>query len=932
MFGHRTRDISFYFQHALNDLRSGGRRTLFVLLCVAVGVAAVVSLQTLGAMIENGLVGSLQEMNRGDIRIDAPEALTQEILNNAETRDYFDSGGRFGVTVMTIEGVRTFENWFRARDAGVEIAYEHYFINNLFASIGGMTKLGGKSTLAQGLYFNFDRFPLYGEIYLQNGAPIGMAMKKPTDVVISETIATEHGFRVGDQVTLNGAGDTVFTISGIVDLNRNEGVIDLAASILGTYYVNTTALPYFTDYEPAKVGAAGDGNLYVVELYIKLSETDPDKVEALARDFRRDYPMVDVVSTANVRAQNQGLSDAISRLVLLMGLLSLLIGGIGIINTMLVVVARRQTEIAILKTIGLQAHQISALFLIEALVLGLVGSLFGIGLGILGSRGLQLIAESTLGQTLEWVFPPVIAARGLALGLIITALFALLPTLIAGQVRPNHILRPTTQTLPRASLRQSRIALAIGLLLLAGIVWSILGFSMSNLILSIGVVLAGSILIALLTGLTWLLVTLLRRLPEPPWVDFKLALRLLTGNPTRVVTTMLALVVGIQVLGLLTMVTVSLREQLQVSLVESIGGNAFILTTPGDDWRARQTEVDALLQDVPGVQAYSMVATFDVDFVEVIKRDGSRQTLDDLVQRVNRGVEDEAERMVNRSQLGFSFSQIDGRSVSAALPLKSFSGDNRQLRPTDSGQRVVVLTGNAVIKKTGIEAGDILVMDFRNGSDPTRIKFTVVGVSDESLVSSLSTLGSVIVAPLDAFGEVQPQGVGVVVQVQDRHFSDLRDAVAVDLPGAFVLDTRLVNALVNKIIERFAALPLLVAALALVSSSIVIANSVALSTLERRREIATLKAVGVQRERVLGMLLMENSLLGLVGGLLGVGLAVIFLLVIWQVLFGGRLGNAVPLGVAFALMGLCVVVAVGAALGTAWGASSEKPLTVLRGE
>jgi putative ABC transport system permease protein len=111
---------------------------------------------------------------------------------------------------------------------------------------------------------------------------------------------------------------------------------------------------------------------------------------------------------------------------------------------------------------------------------------------------------------------------------------------------------------------------------------------------------------------------------------------------------------------------------------------------------------------------------------------------------------------------------------------------------------------------------------------------------------------------------------------------------------------------------------------------------VALTTMERRREIAIMKAVGLQRERVLGMLLLENALMGLIGGLIGVGIGLVALMLL-QANMQAAAGNAiqlnfVPYGPAFILMGLCILVALVAALATAWGASGEKPLNVLRYE
>src|SRR4051812_8953081 len=62
-------NIRFYVKHSLNDLHMNGQRTFLALMCIAAGVAAIVSLQTLAVMIQSSLVGSLQESNRGDIQL-----------------------------------------------------------------------------------------------------------------------------------------------------------------------------------------------------------------------------------------------------------------------------------------------------------------------------------------------------------------------------------------------------------------------------------------------------------------------------------------------------------------------------------------------------------------------------------------------------------------------------------------------------------------------------------------------------------------------------------------------------------------------------------------------------------------------------------------------------------------------------------------------
>ena len=187
-------------------------------------------------------------------------------------------------------------------------------------------------------------------------------------------------------------------------------------------------------------------------------------------------------------------------------------------------------------------------------------------------------------------------------------------------------------------------------------------------------------------------------------------------------------------------------------------------------------------------------------------------------------------------------------------------------------------------------------------------------------------------APIDAFPTgLSPDTVNAIVDVNKDQVAELKRTMK-DIPGSFVLETRLINDLLNRLIQQFTSFPILVASLALIVGGIVIANSVALSTLERRREIGIMKAVGLQRERVLGMLLLENGVMGLIGGLIGVGIGSVILIVLISLMFGSALQDAIPYFTALQLMALCVGIALLAAVFTAWGAAGEKPLNVLRYE
>jgi putative ABC transport system permease protein len=157
----------------------------------------------------------------------------------------------------------------------------------------------------------------------------------------------------------------------------------------------------------------------------------------------------------------------------------------------------------------------------------------------------------------------------------------------------------------------------------------------------------------------------------------------------------------------------------------------------------------------------------------------------------------------------------------------------------------------------------------------------------------------------------------------------LRQQLA-SLPGVFVIDNAALTHLITNLLGTFTAIPTMVALLGLIVGGVVIANSVSLTTMEQRREIAVMKSVGLHRERVLFMILLENGILGLIGGLIGVGIGLFALVVLIGTT--GAPGSAIPIGTALLLMLLCVIVALVAAMSTAWSASGEKPLNVLRYE
>jgi putative ABC transport system permease protein len=272
---------------------------------------------------------------------------------------------------------------------------------------------------------------------------------------------------------------------------------------------------------------------------------------------------------------------------------------------------------------------------------------------------------------------------------------------------------------------------------------------------------------------------------------------------------------------------------------------------------------------------------------------------------------------------------LAGRDLAGSGELTTPIASGRALNRSDVGTNHVVVNG-MLADTLGINVGNSISYMIENRLHA----FKVVGV--ESTTSFAFDLGGAVAdnTYLRRIGALTSKDVEnystTYLRIEDgaiqQDLAQLRQA----LPDAQILDLGLVTGILGKWIDRFALFPEIIAALSLFAGAVIIANSVALGMFERRREIAIMKAVGAKRRLVLRQLLSENAVLGFVGAVIGTGLAMIATAIVDQQVL--RISASFEWLVVAGLLALGTALAMGAALITAWPASGEKPLTVLRYE
>jgi putative ABC transport system permease protein len=924
--------LNFYARHSINDLRVNGQRTFFALLCIAAGVAAIVSLGTLASMIEGTLTGNLQVSNRADIQIDtlsgfrAGNPNVEAQLNAAVEAGDLDAestglfGGNTTSYTLTLSGVETLRDWFDAQLPGSALTYRLEILSPIELFFG--TGAGGSiSVPATGASVNqlspivieSARYPLYGQIVSQDGTPLAQLLSAPTDIVLSDRVARDLSANVGDTVRISGA-DGDFTVRGIIDESQEiTSPTQTLEALFGFYMLDTRALDLFPNVEPR-----------VSRVYARLPDasTTSEALNDANVDLRVAFPYLDITTTEDLRADYEQIASSIDQLTGVMGLVSILIGSIGIVNTMQVIVRRRTLEVAVLKTIGLQGNQVTVLFLVEALIMGVIGSIAGVLLGwglVFVIRG---TAERLVGQNLPFAIDLPSAINGVIIGIAVTAVFGFLPTLTAGRVRPGLVLRPSENLIPRTGCLPVIGALALIIVVMSLVASTILGSVGTAFGVIIGAFIAAGVLYGLLSLMIWLVG---RFFPSLGSVDLKISLRQMLAGRGRAAMTLLALVIGVFSLSLITLLADSINGLLRFALNEASGGNIVISAANPSS----VGEIEAILNDFDGLNRYSVARTYTPDFVGVQEGE-TRLTVDDLNARLDANAAQifplggpDADEFQVGDLLNALLRQIGAQDL-AALPERTMES-GRNFTAADAGARVITLSSSNVLRGAGIDVGDQLLYTF----DGEEVAYTVIGIAAPSLIGG-GFGSSTVSAPADSFPTgFDPASTLLIADVVEERLPELRRALGV-VRGTFVIETAAFTQLIQSLLGAFTAFPTMVALLGLVVGGVVIANSVALTTMERRKEIAVMKSVGLQRERVLFMILLENGILGVIGGLIGVGIGLVGLVIAVSSFQGPS--QAVPYGAALVLMLLCIGVALLAALTTAWGASGEKPLNVLRYE
>nr|PZN56957.1 MAG: hypothetical protein DIU68_05095 [Chloroflexota bacterium] len=354
----------------------------------------------------------------------------------------------------------------------------------------------------------------------------------------------------------------------------------------------------------------------------------------------------------------------------------------------------------------------------------------------------------------------------------------------------------------------------------------------------------------------------------------------------------------------------SISVLIYTSLSEPLGGNLIIVPL----LPLTQGLVQSRLNELPGVSGYSDVA---VATGRLIAINGNTQYLQELDKNSSVATE------LYLDQLNV----ITGVRTVGEQPSGTLM-DGRLLGPEDAGQYHLVIPNHPVLETLGVRVGSTLTYFI---GDVIR-EFTVIGIVQPGPNAGLVPLGlgeGSVQAPIEVVPQELPFSL-TVASVTPASVPAVSQALRA-IPGVVVLDVTAFDSIINRVLRQIAALPLLIAGLSLFAASMLIATTVSLSTMERRRQIGVLKAIGLKRRQALAQLLVENGLIGFLGGLLGLVPTMVVVQLI-PIVTEEIVRLPLPLDLVLLMLLLSTGITLVTTLLTGWAATGEKPIQALHYE
>ncbi|HET9275996.1 MAG TPA: FtsX-like permease family protein [Gemmatimonadales bacterium] len=693
-------------------------------------------------------------------------------------------------------------------------------------------------------------YPFYGAI-TTNPAGRWAELTRLGGAIVEPSLLSALGARLGDTLAL---GRARFPIIGTV-LNI-PGDVGVAAAFGARVFIPAESID--------ATGLLQFGSRAEYQAFVQLPPgTDAEKLrERYRRPLREER-----VRVRTVEDDQEDLTSALTQLgnyLGLVALVALLLGGLGVASAVHVFIKRKLDTIAVLRCLGASAPQVFAIYLLQSLVMGGLGSALGAVLGVALQQVLPVLFRDLLPVDVRVTPSPGSILLGMTLGLWVAGIFAALPLVGVRNVSPLVTLRREVDPPKR---RRDLLTWTAAVLLAASVV-ALSVIQVEQVVQ--GSIFAGAVGAGILV--LWLsargLIRAVRRWFPHRWPYlWRQGLANLYRPANQTVTVVLALGFGASLLTTLFLVQHNLLREFRIGGATGRPNLMFFDIQPSQREGVERTLVESGHPGTPMVPVVSMriKAIRDVPVRTLVAQDSAAaDTAAGSGRQARRdgpdgGPSPWAIRREYRSTYRDSLTDTETLTEGAWWPRGG--GPRRENDPW----RISVEAD--IARELGVKLGDGILWD-------------VSGIEVDTRVASIrevdwgrfQTNFFVVFEP--GALERAPQMMVTLVRIDS---SDVRGLVqrrmAEQFPNVTAIDLSQIQSALDNIIGKAALIVRFLAGFSLVTGAVVLIGAVSASRLQRIREAVLLKTLGATRSQVLRILIAEYAALGVLSAVASIAIA-----------------------------------------------------------
>ena len=790
--------LAFALRMAWRETRGAARHFAVLFGCVALGVAALVSVGTFAANLDRTLTREARALTGGDLELRAAQPL------DPAARAAVDALVRAGAVTTTVR------------------------------ELVAMTRLPARgATLLVELKAVERAYPLYGRVETAPPSPLDGLLADRGDAggaVVEAPLLQRLGIAVGDPLVI---GSARFIVTGVLvrEPDRPVGLVTLGPRVI----VAADAL------ERTGLLQVGSRVRYRTLARLPAAVTARAAADDLARAI--GDPSVRIAAFDESQPGLRRFFSQLATYLGLVGLASLLVGGVGIASTVTTFLRRQLATIAILKCLGAGSRVLLATYLIQTLSLALVGSLVGAALGVAAQPLLVRALAPFAPFVLEARWDAGTLARGIALGLLAALLCALWPLLSVRAVPPSLILRRDVDESRWRARRPWAAALPIVSGLAALAVWQAGSFRL-------GGIFAGAALaaLAILLGLSRALMRLARRVPRTRGLAWRHGLAGLDRPGGHTVRVVVAVGLGVMLLVAIALLEANLGRQLAYEQKREAPSFFFIDVQP--DQREPFTH---LVGDVSGV----VPVVTPVVRARLAAIDGTPVTRE-LIDRRKREAPEKNWYLTREYMLTWAAAPPPANAITRG---RWWTADEASARPR-------VSVDDEAAKYFGVGVGGTLTFDVQG----VLLEAEVMNLRKIDW-QSLSANFFMVLSPgaLDGAPTIYLATARVPPDLESR----LQDRVVAAFPNVTAIPLRGVLERVSEVLAQISFAVRFMALFSIAAGLVVMAGALAATRYQRLYESVILKTLGATRWAIARAFAVEYACLGATAGLGGTALAAV---------------------------------------------------------